>query len=164
MSDIKCPYCENLDITPECINILYSMKTAGFIAPFYGSDGIQHHHDTNRYTENLQCSNGHCFTRVVPHTCWCGWKQEIESADTSITWDDSVPPNTTSKADTHAPKLDAMWEIIKDLSESDGVPFGSVGRCCIFCDAKQVALSNIRHKDTCIISKAYRMVWGKADE
>lgn len=68
-----------------------------------------------------------------------------------ITWANEVPDTFHSEA----------WGILKELSESNGTPFGSMGHYCLFCHAKDNSLSNVRHKDTCIISKAYKLVWEK---
>lgn len=154
----KCPYCEELVLTPERIDIFYGVKTAAFIAPFYDSEGKQHHHDTNRYTENLRCNNGHCFTRVVPHECWCGWRQdEEEQKSTSVTWTANVLLNTTVKVDAYAPQVDELWEIVKEVAEG-GDPY-----YCSFCKRHNNSISNLRHDDNCVVAKAYRLVWRKQE-
>lgn len=73
-----CQECYNQGLMPERINLVEGMVTAAYVSPFYDGEGKLHNHDTNRHTEELKCSNGHEFTRVIPHKCWCGWKQENE--------------------------------------------------------------------------------------
>lgn len=74
---MKCVGCEKQDLIPERIDVLESVSTMAFVMPFIDKEGKSHIHNTNRTTQALRCSNQHRFERTEPHTCWCGWKQEI---------------------------------------------------------------------------------------
>lgn len=161
-SKIMCPECQEQGLVPEQIDELDSIETLAYAVPFYDKDSKRHvHDDANRHTVNFRCCNGHRFKQVIPNTCWCGWKQEEDTAETSVTWNASVPTNTTIEIEAPTPRLPALWEVVKELSESNGTPFGSVGQRCFSCNALDDSLSNLQHKDTCLISKAGRLVWLK---
>ena len=163
-SKIMCPECQSQGLVPAQIDELDSIVTLAYAVPFYDKDSKRHIHDINRHTMNFRCCNGHRFKQVIPNTCWCGWKQEERSAETSATWNASVPTNTTIKIEAPTPRLDPAWEIVKELSENNGTPSGSMGKRCLFCNALDDSLSNLRHKDTCLISRAYKLVWQKENE
>lgn len=80
---------------------------------------------------------------------------------TTIAWHADVPPNTTVEVDAHIPRLDAFWEIIKELVEKDdAASYETRGRkpCC-FCDGVNEWASNFHHESTCVLAKARRLAW-----
>jgi len=74
---LVCQQCTEQGATPERIHDLGGVATLAFCSPFYDGNGRRHQHDTNRLTYDFRCSNGHQFSQMIPHTCWCGWVQEI---------------------------------------------------------------------------------------
>jgi hypothetical protein len=89
----------------------------------------------------------------------CPWEDDLgASKDHLVGCIDNLKKEPTPKK---ANERDPIWEIVKELAESNGTEPGSVGRCCVFCNAKDDSLSNLRHKDTCIISRAYKLAWHK---
>ena len=61
----------------------------------------------------------------------------------------------------HSSDLDILWEIVKELSESNTAAAIGGHERCIFCKAKGDLISNLKHDPACIISKAYGLVWEK---
>lgn len=71
MSNHKCPKCGS-----KRSFILFRATTLMYATPFTDENGKLHHHDSNRTTEQRQCSDCHELYAVGRHaSCWCGWKQ-----------------------------------------------------------------------------------------
>jgi hypothetical protein len=77
VNHLVCQECAARGVTPGRIEDLGGMSTLMSYPAFYDGEGKRHDHNTNRFTCGFRCSNGHRFAQVVPHTCWCGWVQEI---------------------------------------------------------------------------------------
>jgi len=66
---------------PECLNVGGKSKVKVTRRCTYGSNrecfhdeyGIYHLHDTNKYTDEYQCSTGHRWDESVSEKCWCGF-------------------------------------------------------------------------------------------
>lgn len=68
---MPCPYCEHLNKSSYCLNMVETSKTLVAFDPHYDKKNRLHIHDPNEYYEKYRCDSGHEFRISYKIKCWC---------------------------------------------------------------------------------------------
>ena len=72
---IICSNCQSSNIDS------HSSCTEMYCLPFIDDVGKEHDHDENTFNENNECIDCHHTWEInIPHTCWCGWIQNVPNS------------------------------------------------------------------------------------
>jgi len=78
-----CPECKKLGLKSK-IFIGLSYTTALNGSQFFDEEGRFHDHDPNTTTTSYSCSNGHSWIVKSNKKCWCGWPNNLKTAEEFI--------------------------------------------------------------------------------
>lgn len=73
---IICPECEKKGLESKVYPGTLITTLMGF-SGFYDEKGEYHSHNPNTVTRSYSCSNKHRFSKKIPNSCSCGWKQDV---------------------------------------------------------------------------------------
>jgi len=74
--EINCPVCRENGSDSQ-VMITSESQTYMKCLPYIGKGGKQHLHDSNIFSTEYECSNGHKWVDRESGKCWCGWKGEV---------------------------------------------------------------------------------------
>ena len=92
---MKCPQCVK-EGKKSCVQVGERTTTLAFFSPFYDTEGVYHHHDSNTTTQYYRCDRGHFWSENVSNTCPnpnCDWTSESQAMAPPEIKEDTAPLN-----------------------------------------------------------------------
>jgi len=91
---MKCPKCVREGRRSNFFFSTYVTSSGWTTQQYYDPDGVLHHHDESHEERAYRCGHGHQFLQSIPHSCVCGWKQEVDESLRPLPVSGGPPPRS----------------------------------------------------------------------